>query len=101
MAIDVLDLAIICGDARQKLSELLGKGGIDVGQFSVQLVALGLDPIIDELTPLVLFLLLQFFEPLRNLVRRLRGALTEGDQQWTGSSTFVSPRPSRSERYAK
>ena len=62
--IDVRDLTIICGDAGQKLTELFGEGRVDVGQLGGQLVALGLDPVIEDLTPLVLFLRLHLFEPL-------------------------------------
>src|SRR4051812_36139817 len=46
----------------QKLSQLVGNSRVDRGQFGSQLVALGPDPIIDELTPLVLFLRLHLFE---------------------------------------
>jgi hypothetical protein len=43
VSVDVLDLSIICRDARQKLAELLLDVRIDVRQLSCQLVALGLD----------------------------------------------------------
>jgi hypothetical protein len=64
VVVDELDFAIAGRHARQQLSELFGKGWLKVGQLSSQLVAFGLDPIIDELTSFVFFLRLHFLKPL-------------------------------------
>ena len=64
MAVDVLDLTVIGGDAHKQFNELLGKSRIEVGQLICQFIALSLGLVIGHLPTSILFLIFQFCEPL-------------------------------------
>ena len=78
VVVNELDLAVAGRHPRQKLSEFFGKGRVEVGQFCGQLVALNPSLIISYLTALILFLILQLFEPLPQFrYRRLQPVALE------------------------
>ena len=60
----MVDLAVVRRDACQKFGQLLGEGGVELGEFFRQLIPLGLEPVVDDLAPCVLLLILQLLEAL-------------------------------------